>query len=128
MAPCPVCNKPTVRLANHLRKIHNLYLNTIEPRNIKEFIQLLQLIPITVKEMKILASHKKEIDRFLHSDESLPSNVFQVIYKHYDYYRSNHGKKLLILNGLKRISKSAFPISQNKLPILEDTSMEEQQS
>lgn len=100
MAKCPVCDRPLKRLANHLRKVHNLFHNTTEPSNLKEFIRFLKLFPLSAEHWAYILKHRKEIKRFCDDDTLLPSELFQILYNNFDKYRSNKGQRLVILNGL----------------------------
>ena len=111
MACCPICGRSLVRLANHLRKVHNLFYNTTQPTTLKEFIHLLKHFPISPEEWEYITKHKKQLDRFCKSNEILPTKLFQVIYKNFDLYRSGRAPKLVLLNGL-------FPA--NKLEVSKD--------
>ena len=100
MAICPVCNRSLIRLASHLRKVHNLFYNTIQPSTLSEFIQLLKLFPLDAEDWMYLRKHRKELERYQKSGELLPNKVFQVLYNTFDKYRSKPGPKLVVLNGL----------------------------
>ena len=106
MACCPICGRSLVRLANHLRKVHNLFYNTTQPTTLKEFIYLLKHFPISPPEWEYIMKHKKQLDRFCKSNEILPTKLFQVIYKNFDLYRSGRAPKLVLLNGLFPTVKS----------------------
>ena len=100
MACCPICGRSLVRLANHLRKVHNLFYNTTQPTTLKEFIYLLKHFPISPPEWEYITKHRKQLTRFCKSNEILPTKLFQVIYKNFDLYRSGRAPKLVLLNGL----------------------------
>ena len=100
MPPCPICGRQLIRLANHLRKVHNLFYNTTQPSTLKEFIQFLKLFPLSAEDWEYLSNHKKSLEQFLKFDKALPVKLFQIVYKNFDKYRSNNTPKLVVLNGL----------------------------
>ncbi len=103
MPSCPVCNRNVVRLANHLRKVHQLYYKTTEPTTMKQFIQWLKLIPMTPHDWEYIQRHRKELDRFSTHDQALSSKLFQMVYTNMEKYKNMKGSKLVILeNTLQR--------------------------
>ena len=113
MTCCPICGRSLVRLANHLRKVHNLFYNTTQPATLKEFIHLLKHFPISPPEWEYITKHKKQLARFCKSDEILPSKLFQVVYRNFDRYRSGRAPKLVLVNGLFPANKP--DVSKNNI-------------
>ncbi len=99
MPSCPICNRSVIRLANHLRKIHQLYYKTTEPSTLKQFIQWLRLITVTPHDWEYIRRHRKELDKFCSHDQALPTKLFQLVYTNMERYKAMKGSKLVILEN-----------------------------
>jgi hypothetical protein len=106
MSNCPICNRSIIRIGNHLRKVHGLLYNTTEATTMRDFILFLKLFPISPEDWSYLTKHAKMIERHYKSGETLPTKLFQILYKNFDKYRSASAPKLVILNGFINGKKS----------------------
>ncbi len=99
MPSCPICNRSVIRLANHLRKIHQLYYKTTEPSTLKQFIQWLRLITVTPHDWEYIRRHRKKLDKFCSHEQALPTKLFQLVYTNMERYKAMKGSKLVILEN-----------------------------
>lgn len=105
MVVCPICGKQLIRLATHLRNVHNLFYNATQPSTLKEFIRLIKLVPLKAAEWEYLRKHRKQLNDYFDSDKQLSPKLFQILYTSFDRYRSQKGPSLIIRDGLFPASK-----------------------
>lgn len=88
-----MCNKKYARLSSHLKYKHNIQGNTIEPKNVMQYVKYLNLF--TSPNAKILYKYKKVINDCLYSNKSIPSRIYAIIEKRMKEYQQNKGMKLV---------------------------------
>ena len=95
---CPVCGKFVQRINRHCLAIHGSGFELKQANSIEEFIQLLQLIPVSNNEWKIILKHENTINRYVNEGVPMRKEVFNVLVKCFERYRKSPYPKLFLTN------------------------------
>ena len=127
---CSVCGKKVFQLSRHMRQKHQIYpSNQMIPQNLKSFIEMISLFPISLSEWKVICNNRKDVIQYLENETPLPPSLFSLFYQSYERYKSDtNTSKLAILKCIQnpltkksslhciseKISDGYKPINKNK--------------
>lgn len=85
---CPICEKQVVKLARHLKLKHHIHpSNKLIPRNLKDFVAMIVLFPISPAHWKLICQQRESVIEYLENDTPLPHDIFSILYQALEQYK-----------------------------------------
>lgn len=98
MGRCDICNKDVKYLKKHLLGKHRVAGEFTEAKNLKEFIILCLLLPMSDKLFRKIRVNEKLLKEFIMRDGIIPSELYDSLKKAFANYQKQTAK-LVVRNG-----------------------------